>query len=207
MKLYYAPGACSLATHILLREAGLSFDLERVDIRKKTTEHGEDWMGLNPKGYVPALRMDDGDILTENVILHGYVADLKPELKLAPAHGTKARLKQDELAVYVSTEIHKSYGALFNPAITDDARKATIDKLQTRYRLIEQLLSDGRTYVTGEHFTSVDAYLFTVTSWANSLKVDLSAFPKLLAYQQRVAARVGGVAPEAEAERSVEAAR
>ena len=189
MKLYYAPGACSLATHILLREAGLSFDLERVDIRKKTTEHGEDWMGLNPKGYVPALRMDDGDILTENVILHGYVADLKPELKLAPAHGTKARLKQDELAVYVSTEIHKSYGALFNPAITDDARKATIDKLQTRYRLIEQLLSDGRTYVTGEHFTSVDAYLFTVTSWANSLKVDLSAFPKLLAYQQRVAAR------------------
>jgi len=189
MKLYYAPGACSLATHILLREAGLSFDLERVDIRKKTTEHGEDWMGLNPKGYVPALRMDDGDILTENVVLHGYVADLKPELKLAPAHGTKARLKQDELAVYVSTEIHKSYGALFNPAITDDARKATIDKLQTRYRLIEQLLSDGRTYVTGEHFTSVDAYLFTVTSWANSLKVDLSAFPKLLAYQQRVAAR------------------
>ena len=189
MKLYYAPGACSLATHILLREAGLSFDLERVDIRKKTTEHGEDWMALNPKGYVPALRMDDGDILTENVVLHGYVADLKPELKLAPAHGTKARLKQDELAVYVSTEIHKSYGALFNPAITDDARKAAIDKLQTRYRLIEQLLSDGRTYVTGEPFTSVDAYLFTVTSWANSLKVDLSAFPKLLAYQQRVAAR------------------
>jgi glutathione S-transferase len=189
MKLYYAPGACSLATHILLREAGLSFDLEKVDIRKKTTEHGEDWIGLNPKGYVPALRMDDGDILTENVVLHGYVADLKPELKLAPAHGTKARLKQDELAVYVSTEIHKSYGPLFNPAITDDARKATIDKLQTRYKLIEQLLSDGRTYVTGEHFTSVDAYLFTVTSWANSLKVDLSAFPKLLAYQQRVAAR------------------
>jgi glutathione S-transferase len=189
MKLYYAPGACSLATHILLREAGLTFDLEKVDIRKKTTEHGEDWMGLNPKGYVPALRMDDGDILTENVVVHGYVADLKPESKLAPAHGTKARLKQDELAVYVSTELHKSYGPLFNPAITDDARKATVDKLHTRYKLIEQLLSDGRTFITGETFTTVDAYLFTVTNWANNLKVDLSAFPKLLAYQQRVAAR------------------
>ena len=189
MKLYYAPGACSLATHILLREAGLPFDLEKVDIRKKTTEHGEDWMALNPKGYVPALRLDDGDIVTENVVLHGYVADLKPEAKLAPAHGTKARLKQDELAVYVSTEIHKTYGALFNPALPDDMRKATIDKLNTRYRLIEQLLGDGRTYITGEQFSTVDAYLFTVTNWSNSLKVDLSAFPKLLADQQRVAAR------------------
>ena len=191
MKLYYAPGACSLATHILLREAGLSFDLEKVDIRKKTTEHGEDWMALNPKGYVPVLRMDDGDILTENVVLHGYVADLKPELKLAPAHGTKARLKQDELAVYVSTEIHKSYGALFNPAITDDARKAAIDKLQTRYRLIEQLLSDGRTYVTGEHFTSVDAYLFTVLGWSKWTGVDLGGFKHVGAYLSRLAERPG----------------
>jgi glutathione S-transferase len=189
MKLYYAPGACSLATHILLREAGLPFDLEKVDIRNKATEHGEDWMALNPKGYVPALRLDDGYVLTENVVLHGYVADLKPESKLAPAHGTMARVKQDELAVYVSTEIHKTYGAMFNPAITDDARKAAVDRLSTRYKLIEQLLSDGRTYITGEHFSTVDAYLFTVTNWSNGLKIDLSAFPKLMAYQQRVAAR------------------
>jgi glutathione S-transferase len=189
MKLYYAPGACSLATHILLREAGLPFDLEKVDIRNKSTEHGEDWMGLNPKGYVPALRMDDGDILTENLVLHGYIADLKPETKLAPAHGTKARLRQDELAVYVSTEIHKTFGGMFNPAMTDDARKASVDRLNTRYKLIEQLLSDGRTYLTGEQFSTVDAYLFTVTNWSNMLKVDLSAFPKLMAYQQRVAAR------------------
>jgi glutathione S-transferase len=189
MKLYYAPGACSLATHILLREAGLPFDLEKVDIRNKTTEHGEDWLGLNPKGYVPALRMDDGDILTENLVLHGYVADLKPDSKLAPPHGTKARLRQDELAVYVSTEIHKTYGAMFNPAITDDARKAAIDRLHSRYRLIEALLADGRTYLTGEQFATVDAYLFTVTNWANALKIDLSSFPKLLAYQQRVVAR------------------
>lgn len=188
MKLYYMPGACSLATHILLREAGLPVELERVG-RDKKTEHGEDFLAVNPKGYVPALRMEDGDILTENVVVHGYIADLKPEAKLAPAHGTKARVKQDELAVYVSTEIHKSYGALFNPAITEDARKATIEKIHTRYKLIEQMLSDGRTYITGAQFTTVDAYLFTVTNWSNTLKVDLSAFPNLLAYQARVAAR------------------
>jgi len=189
MKLYYAPGACSLATHILLREAGLPVELEKVDIRNKSTEHGEDWLSLNPKGYVPALRMDDGDILTENLVLHGYIADLKPETKLAPAHGTKTRLRQDELAVYVSTEIHKTYGAMFNPAITDEARKGAVDRLNIRYKLIEQLLSDGRTYLTGEQFSTVDAYLFTVTNWANMLKIDLSAFPKLLAYQQRVGSR------------------
>lgn len=188
MKLYYMPGACSLATHILLREAGLPVELERVG-RDKKTENGEDFLSVNPKGYVPALRMEDGDILTENVVVHGYIADLKPEAKLAPAHGTKARVKQDELAVYVSTEIHKTFGALFNPAITDDARKATIDRLATRYKLIEQMLSDGRTYINGEQFSTVDAYLFTVTNWAGATKVDLSAFPNLLAYQKRVAAR------------------
>jgi glutathione S-transferase len=189
MKLYYAPGACSLATHILLREAGLPFDLEKVDIRAKTTEHGEDWMTINPKGYVPALRLDDGDVVTENVVLHGYVADQKPEAKLAPAHGTKARLKQDELAVFISTEIHKGYSPLFNPAITDDARKAVIDRLKGRYTLIEKLLSDGRTYLTGDQFATVDAYLFTVTNWSNSLKVDLSGFPNVMALQKRIAAR------------------
>ncbi len=189
MKLYYAPGACSLATHILLREAGLPFDLEKVDIRAKTTEHGEDWMALNPKGYVPALRLDDGDVVTENVVLHGYIADQKPEAKLAPPNGTKARLKQDELGVFISTEIHKGYSPLFNPAITDDARKAVIDRLKGRYTLIEKLLSDGRTYLTGDQFATVDAYLFTVTNWSNSLKVDLSGFPNVMALQKRIAAR------------------
>lgn len=188
MKLYYMPGACSLATHILLREAGLPVELERVG-RDKKTEHGEDFLSVNPKGYVPALRMEDGDILTENVVVHGYVADLKPEAKLAPAHGTKARVKQDELAVYVSTEIHKTYGPLFTPGVTDEVRKATTDKLLARYKLIEQMLSDGRTYITGSQFSTVDAYLFTVTNWANMLKIDLSSLPNLVAYQGRVAAR------------------
>lgn len=188
MKLYYMPGACSLATHILLREAGATVELDKVG-RDKKTESGADFMTLNPKGYVPALQLPDGDILTENIVLHGYIADTYPAAKLAPAHGTKARLKQDELAVYISTEIHKTFGGLFNPAITPEARKTTIDKLATRYTLIEKLLSDGRTHVTGDTFTTVDAYLFTVTNWANMLKVDLSAFPKLMAYQGRVAAR------------------
>src|SRR5262245_42834083 len=106
MKLYYMPGACSLATHILLRESGQKVELERVG-RDKKTETGADFMAINPKGYVPALRMEDGEILTENVVIHGYLADIKPGAKLAPAHGTKARLRQDELAVYISTEIHK----------------------------------------------------------------------------------------------------
>ena len=188
MKLYYMPGACSLATHILLREAGAAVELDKVG-RDKKTESGADFLAVNPKGYVPALQLPDGDILTENVVLHGYVADTYPASKLAPAHGTKERLKQDELAVFISTEIHKTYSGLFNPAITDEGRKGIIDKLATRYALIEKLLSDGRTYLTGDNFATVDAYLFTVTNWSNMLKVDLSAFPKLMAYQGRVAAR------------------
>ena len=188
MKLYYMPGACSLATHILLREAGATVELDKVG-RDKKTESGADFMAINPKGYVPALQLPDGDILTENVVLHGYVADTHPASKLAPAAGTKARLKQDELAVFISTEIHKTYSGLFNPAISDEGRKAIIDKLATRYTLIEKLLSDGRTYLTGDTFATVDAYLFTVTNWSNMLKVDLSAFPKLMAFQARVAAR------------------
>jgi glutathione S-transferase len=188
MKLYYMPGACSLATHILLRESGQTVELERVG-RDKKTETGANFLEINPKGYVPALRMDDGEILTENVVVHGYLADLKPQSKLAPPHGTKERLRQDELAVYISTEIHKTYSPLFNPATPDDVRKSQKEKLQQRYAVIEKLLSDGRPYLTGQNFTTVDAYLFTVTRWAPGQSVDLSAYPKLAEYQERVAAR------------------
>jgi glutathione S-transferase len=188
MKLYYMPGACSLATHILLRESGQTVELERVG-RDKKTETGANFLEINPKGYVPALRMDDGEILTENVVVHGYLADLNPQSKLAPPHGTKERLRQDELAVYITTEIHKTFGPLFNPATPDDVRKSQKEKLQQRYGLIEKLLSDGRPYLTGQNFATVDAYLFTVTRWAPGQSVDLSAFPKLAEYQERVAAR------------------
>ena len=188
MKLYYMPAACSLATHILLREAGLPVELEKVG-RDKKTESGANFLEINPKGYVPALRLDDGDILTENIAVHGYIADLKPASKLAPAHGTKERLKQDELAVYITTEIHKTYSPLFNPATPDEVRKSQKEKLQQRYGLIEKLLSDGRPYLTGQNFATVDSYVFTVTRWAPAVGLDLSAFPKLNEFQERVAAR------------------
>src|SRR5690349_10423698 len=188
MKHYYMPGACSLAAHILLREAGLPVELEKVG-RDKKTEHGENFLEVTPKGYVPALRMEDGEILTENIVVYNYIADLRPASKLAPTHGTKARLRQDELAVYISTEIHKTYGPMFNPALPEDARQLQRDKLGARYALIEQLLSDDRAYLTGDHFATVDSYLFTVTRWAAGQKVDLSKFPKLLAWQARIAER------------------
>ncbi len=188
MKLYYMPGACSLATNILMREAGQKIELEKVG-RDKKTETGADFMAINPKGYVPAIRLDDGDILTENLVIHGYLADLAPHSKLAPPHGTRERLHQDELAVYISTEIHKTYGGMFNPKMNDEMRVATKEKLADRYGLIEKLLADGRAYLTGSTFATVDAYLFTVTRWADMLKVDLSNFPNVLAYQKRVAER------------------
>lgn len=188
LKLYYMPGACSLATHILLREAGLPVELERVG-RDKKTEHGENFLDVTPKGYVPALRMEDGDILTENIVVHNYIADLRPNAKLAPPHGSKPRLRQDELAVFISTEIHKTYGPMFNPATNEETRQQQRNKLADRYAFIENILSDGRSYLTGENFATVDAYLFTVTRWADGQKVDLSKFPKVLAFQKRVGER------------------
>ncbi len=188
MKLYYMPGACSLAAHIIMREAGHAVELERVG-RDKKTEHGENFLEVTPKGYVPALRMDDGEILGENVVVHNYLADLKPESKLAPPHGTKARLRQDELAVFISTEIHKTYSPLFNPATPPEGRQIAMDKLATRYAMMEELLSDGRPYLTGQTFATVDAYLFTITRWAQPLNFDLSKFPNVLAFQKRVAER------------------
>lgn len=188
MKLYYMPGACSLATHILLREAGLPVELERVG-RDKKTEHGENFLEVTPKGYVPALRMEDGEILTENAVVQNYIADLKPASNLAPPYGTKARLRQDELAIFISTEIHKTYSPMFNPATPDEAKQISKDKLATRYAMIEEMLSDGRPYLTGQNFATVDAYLFTVTRWAGPLNFDLLKFPRVLAYQARVAER------------------
>lgn len=188
MKLYYMPGACSLAAHILMRESGQMVELDKVG-RDKKTESGANFLEINPKGYVPALQIGDGEVLTENVVVHNYLADLKPESKLAPAHGTKARLRQDELALYISTEIHKTYGAMFNPAMAEEMKQASRDKLAVRYELIEKLLADGRPYLTGQNFATVDAYLFTVTRWAPGLKVDLSKFSKLGEYLERVAAR------------------
>jgi glutathione S-transferase len=188
MKLYYMPGACSLATHILLREADEKFELEKVG-RDKKTERGSDFLLINPKGYVPALQLDDGEIVTENVAIHPYIADKHPGRHLLPKHGTRERLRADELMGYVSTEIHKTYSPLFSPATPDDMKTAIRDKLATRYKLIEEQLSDGREYLLGEHFTTPDAYLFTVSNWAKGTGVDLSKFPNVVALMKRIGER------------------
>ncbi len=190
LKLFYMPGACSLATHIILREIGDEFELEKVG-RDKKTETGADFLQLNPKGYVPALQLDDGEIVTENIVIHQYLADHHTSAYLLPKHGTRERLRVDELMVYVSTEIHKGYSPLFNPALSEDVKVIFRDKLAQRYGLVEELLSDGRTWLTGEQFSTVDAYLFTVSRWAKNTGVDLSKFPGVTGLNERIADRPG----------------
>jgi glutathione S-transferase len=188
MKLYYSPGACSLSPHIVAQEAGIAVQLEKVDMKTKKTEHGEDYLAINPKGYVPALLLDNGELLTEGPAIVQYLADLKPESALAPENGTLARYRLQEVLGYISSELHKTYSPLFAPNTPADVRQGREDYLRKRYALIEQTLA-SQPFLLGDQFSAADAYLFTVTSWANFLKLDLSAFPNLLAFQKRVAAR------------------
>ncbi|WP_164018883.1 glutathione transferase GstA [Pyxidicoccus trucidator] len=189
MKLFYTPGACSLSPHIVLREAGLSFETEKVDIRAKKTEHGEDYFGINPKGYVPALQLDEGGLLTEGPAIVQYLADKAPEKKLAPANGTLERYRLQELLNFIGTEIHKSYSPLFNPALPEEVKSAFRDRIALRYKVIEDRLAAKGPFLMGDQFTVADAYLFTVTNWAGNLKVSLESFPALRAFQARVAER------------------
>ena len=188
MKLYFSPGACSLAPHIVAREAQIALELETVDLQTKRTGSGRDFTTINAKGYVPALQLDNGEILTEGPAVIQYLADQKPNSHLAPAAGTLARYRFEEVLVYINSELHKSYGPLFNPAIGAEARSTTIANLQKRYALIENTLSK-HSFLLGDQFTAADVYLFTITSWADHLKVDLSQFPHLAAFQKRVSAR------------------
>ncbi len=188
MKLYYSPGACSLSPHIVAREAGIALQLEKVDLRTKKTAAGADFAALNPKGYVPALQLDDGEVLTEGPAITQYLADQKPATGLAPPAGTLARYRLQEMLTYIGTEIHKSYSPLFNPATAPAVREDRIAYLKRRYALIEARLAK-HAYLLGDAFTVADAYLFTVTNWAGVLKLDLSEFPNLLAFQKRIAAR------------------
>jgi len=187
MELYYSPGACSLAPHIVAREAGIPLELVRVDVKTKKTAGGEDFLAVNPKGYVPALRLDDGSILTEGPVVSQYLADRKPEARLLPDAGTLDRYRVQEMMGYINSEIHKSYSPLFGP-MADDARAEKVAYLRKRYALVERQLA-GREWLVGESFTPADAYLFVVTQWAGYLKIDLAEFPNLLAFQKRVKAR------------------
>lgn len=188
MKLYYAPGACSLSPHIVALEAGLPIALEKVDLKEKRTAAGADFSKINPKGYVPTLELDDGSILTEGPAIVQYLADLKPAAGLAPANGTFARYELQSWLGFINSELHKSYSPLFKDTTPADTRSERLEYLGKRYAIVEAALAK-HPYLTGDHFTAADAYLFTVTRWAAAVKLDLSGFPKLQAFQARVAAR------------------
>jgi glutathione S-transferase len=188
MKLYYSPGACSLSPHIVLREAGLAFDLEQVDVRAKKTKSGGDFFAINPKGQVPTLVLDDGDILTEGPAVVQYIADKAPASKLMPAAGSKERYHVQEWLNFVTSELHKNFSPLFRPNTPDDYKAIAKENLAARFAFVDKKLA-GRQYLTGDTFTVADAYLFVMTNWANVQKIDLAGWPNVSAFRERVLAR------------------
>jgi glutathione S-transferase len=190
MKLYYSPGACSLAPHIALREAERTFDLERVDLRAHRTASGADYFTINPKGYVPALQLDEGDskVLTENAAILQYVADLAPERRLAPANGTFARYHLQEWLSFISGEIHKQFSPLFapdTPALTEERART---KLGERFGYVSRMLAD-RAFLMGDTFTVADCYLFVMLRWTERFEIDRHAWRNLDDYFHRVTQR------------------
>jgi glutathione S-transferase len=177
-----------MSPHIVSHEAGIPLTLVKVDTATKKLADGGDYWAINPKGYVPALELDNGEVLTEGPAIVQYLADRKPEAKLVPPAGTMERYRVQEALGYINSEIHKTYSPLFRPTTSPELRKDREDYLRKRYGLLEKQLAKGP-YLFGEQFTVADAYLFTVTNWANFLKLNLSEFPNLLAFQARVAAR------------------
>jgi glutathione S-transferase len=188
MKLYYAPGACSLSPHIVARELDLPIQLVRVDLKAHQTEHGEDFYRINPKGYVPTLQLDDGRILSEGPAIVQYLADHHGAAQLAPAPGTFERAQLQEWLNFISTEVHKSFSPLFNPAMPDAAKEVYKAKLAQRFADIDKALGDND-YLTGAQFTVADAYLFTVLRWTRAFRIDLAQWPRLAAYFARVGER------------------
>lgn len=188
MRLFYSSGACSLSPHIVAREAGIELALQKVDLKTKTMVAEGDYLAVNPKGSVPALELDDGQILTEGPVIVQYLADLRPEKGLAPPAGTLERYRLQEWLGYINSELHKSYSPLFRPDTPAETRAERQAYLKRRYALVEQRLA-AQPYLLGAAFTVADAYLFTVTNWAGIVKLDLSAFPALRAFQERIAAR------------------
>jgi glutathione S-transferase len=187
MKLYYSPGACSLAPHIVLREAGLKFDLEKVDLAAKKTETGEDYLAVNPKGYVPALKLDDGTVMTEAGVILQHIADARPRRGLAPKPKTPERYKLMEWLNFTATEIHKGLSDFFNPKMTPEWREAKLDRLGRRFDFLERALGANQ-YLMGE-FSVADAYLYTVLRWTDRLQVDTSRWPNIQAFKARIAER------------------
>ena len=188
MKLYYSPGACSLSPHIALLEAGLPYDLVKVDLRAKKLENGDDFLKVNPKGQVPALALDDGKLITEGPVIVQMIAD-KAGKGLAPARDSAERYELLELLNFITTELHKNLGPQFSPVLADDAKAFFKDRAMGKFKYLETRLA-GRDYLMGKQFTVADGYLFTMLMWATErLGFDFSGLPNLMAYKARVAAR------------------
>ena len=185
MKLYYAPGACSLAPHIVLREAGLSFQLIKVDLATHKLEDGRDLSEINPKNYVPVIELDDGRAVTEVTAIIQYLADLKPESRLVPIQGSFERTQLREWLSFIAMEIHKGFGPLWNPAATPEWRAAAIATLEKRLSFIDATLRKTP-YLMGQVMTVADVYLFTVLNWAGPLKFDLARWPSLQDFSARI---------------------
>jgi glutathione S-transferase len=190
MKLYYVPGACSLAVHIVLREAGYKFDMERVDMPNKKTESGADYLDINPKGYIPALQLDDGAVLTEASVMLQYLADQKPRRNLAPKPRTMERYRLMEWLNFIAAEIHKTLGAFFKfkQAMTPEWRQAQLGLVDQRFTALEKMLGTKQ-YVMGDEFSIADAYLFTTVNWTHFFQIDLARWPAVQAYMARVGGR------------------
>lgn len=187
MKLYYAPGACSQAPHIILHELGLSHDAERVDLRAKQTESGRAYLEVNPKGAVPALEMDSGEVLTENAVILQYLGDRSGMAEVLPPVGNFRRYRVLEWVNYITTELHKSFGPLFNPAASDETKRFFIDLIGKRLDYVEGELGDGP-FLMGETLTLPDAYLFVITGWADKM-IGLDRWPNLSAFRARMMER------------------
>jgi glutathione S-transferase len=188
MKLYYMTGTCALASFISLLETGVPFEHSKVDRKTRIADDGADLNLLNPKGYVPVLKLDDGAVLTENVAVLPYIADLNPATKLAPPCGTMARHRLMEWLSYVNGEVHKNFSPLFNPAVPDAMKDIAKNNLARRLGYIEDRL-DGKTYLLGEDFSVADAYLFVVLSWRDRVGVDITRFARVVAFVDRIRAR------------------
>lgn len=188
MRLFYSPGACSLSPHIALREAGLDFTLTKVDLKTKQMEDGGDFFAINPKGYVPALQLDDGSLLTEGPAIVQYIADRVPAASLAPLPGGIERYRLQEWLGYINSELHKAYGPLFKPDTPADYKEGVKAQLAKRFDYLSAQLQGGR-WLMGEHFTVADGYLFTVLNWSKWVGIDLAPWPALVDFLARVAER------------------
>jgi glutathione S-transferase len=188
MKLYFAPGACSLSPHIVLREAGQNPELIQVDLREKKTKDGGDFLKINPKGQVPVLQTDDGDTLTEGPVIVQYVGDKAPGAKLVPPAGSKERYKVQEWLNFIGSELHKTFGPIFRPTTPDAYKDLSKQAIANRFKFLNEHLAN-RQYLMGDTFTAPDAYLYVMTRWAGRIEIDLNQWPNLKAYSERVAAR------------------